>query len=142
MTEFDNTFRNCNFQAEVIFVNDGSTDKTELKMVDAMRRYHYVRLVKNRVRMGLTTALNAGFAAARGDILVFYPADLQFHPRDIPRMVDAIENGADMVCGKKVGAYGKKMVSLVLQSADPNALPETQSHRHELSQGVHARSLR
>ena len=111
MTEFDNTLRSCNFQPEVIFVNDGSTDRTENKMLEAMRRYHYVRLVKNRVRMGLTTALNKGFAAARGDILIFYPADLQFHPRDIPRMVDAIENGNDMVCGKKIGAYGKKMVS-------------------------------
>jgi glycosyltransferase involved in cell wall biosynthesis len=113
MTEFDNALRSCNFQPEIIFVNDGSTDKTENKMLEAMRRYHYVRLVKNRVRMGLTTALNKGFAAARGEILVFYPADLQFHPRDIPRMVDAIENGADMVCGKKIGAYGKKMVSWI-----------------------------
>ncbi len=111
MTEFDNTLRNCNFQAEIILVNDGSTDKTENRMIEAMRRHHFVRLVRNRVRMGLTTALNKGFAAARGDILVFYPADLQFHPRDIPRMVDAIENGADMVCGKKIGAYGKRLVS-------------------------------
>lgn len=73
MTEFDSILRSCNFQPEVILVNDGSTDKTEVKMLEAMRRYHYVRLVKNRVRMGLTTALNKGFASARGDILVFYP---------------------------------------------------------------------
>jgi glycosyltransferase involved in cell wall biosynthesis len=63
--------------------------------------------------MGLTTALTRGFGAAKGDILVFYPADLQFHPRDIPRMVTAIENGADMICGKKVGSYGKWLVSKI-----------------------------
>lgn len=111
MTEFDNTFRNANLAAEVVLVNDGSTDRTELKMIDAIRRYPWVRMVKNRVRMGLTTSLNKGFAAARGEILVFYPADLQFHPRDIPRMIDAIDNGTDMVCGKKIGAYGKWLVS-------------------------------
>jgi glycosyltransferase involved in cell wall biosynthesis len=111
MTEFDSTFRSSNLSAEVVLVNDGSTDKTELKMIDAIRRYPWVRMVKNRVRLGLTNALNKGFAAARGDILVFYPADLQFHPRDIPKMVEAIDNGADMVCGKKVGAYGKWLVS-------------------------------
>ncbi|MGB5139919.1 MAG: glycosyltransferase, partial [Candidatus Zixiibacteriota bacterium] len=101
------------YGVEVVLVNDGSTDRTEQKMVDAMRRYRWVRIVKNRVRLGLTTALTRGFAQARGDILVFYPADLQFHPRDIPKMVEAIDNGADMVCGKKQGQYGKWLVSWI-----------------------------
>ncbi len=99
------------YGVEVVLVNDGSTDRTEQKMVDAVRRYRWARIVKNRVRLGLTTALTKGFAHAKGDILVFYPADLQFHPRDIPKMVEAIDNGADMVCGKKQGHYGKWIVS-------------------------------
>ncbi len=99
------------YGVEVVLVNDGSTDRTEQKMVEAVRRYRWARIVKNRVRLGLTTALTKGFAQAKGDILVFYPADLQFHPRDIPKMVEAIDNGADMVCGKKQGHYGKWIVS-------------------------------
>ncbi len=101
------------YQMEVVFVNDGSTDRTEQKMYESMRRYSWVKVVRNRVRQGLTSALAKGFANARGDILVFWPADLQFQPKDIPRMVEAIENGADMVCGKKVGRYGKWMVSWI-----------------------------
>lgn len=99
------------YGVEVVYVNDGSTDRTEQKMVEAVRRFRWARIVKNRVRLGLTTALTRGFAQAKGDILVFYPADLQFHPRDIPKMVEAIDNGADMVCGKKQGHYGKWLVS-------------------------------
>lgn len=101
------------YGVEVVLVNDGSTDRTEQKMVDAVRRYRWVRIVKNRLRLGLTTALTKGFAQAKGDILVFYPADLQFHPRDIPKMIEAIDNGADMVCGKKQGHYAKWMVSWI-----------------------------
>ncbi|MCK4858190.1 MAG: glycosyltransferase family 2 protein [candidate division Zixibacteria bacterium] len=112
LAEFDKTFRERRLPAEVIMVNDGSTDKTGEKIAAAIRRYRFVRQVRNRVRMGLTKALIKGFAAADGDILVFYPADLQFHPRDVPRMVTAIDNGADMICGRKVGRYGKRLVSL------------------------------
>lgn len=113
MEEFDNTFKESHLNAEVILIDDGSTDETGRKIANAARRYHFVRRMRNRTRMGLTATLSRGFAAARGDILVFYPADLQFHPHDIPRMVQGIENGADMICGKKVGAYGKWLVSKV-----------------------------
>ncbi len=113
MQEFDRVLRSCSFTYELILVNDGSTDRTEQKMVEALKRYGNIRIVKNRVRMGLTRALSKGFDHTRGEILVFYPADLQFHPRDIPKMIDAIDNGADMVCGKKVGAYGKWVVSRI-----------------------------
>lgn len=109
--EFDRVMRTCSFAYEIVLVNDGSTDHTEQKMVEALKRYKNIRLVKNRVRMGLTRALSKGFEHTRGEIMVFYPADLQFHPRDIPKMIDAIDNGADMVCGKKVGTYGKWLVS-------------------------------
>ncbi|MFH2054571.1 MAG: glycosyltransferase [bacterium] len=111
MEEFDKTLREANLFAEVILIDDGSTDDTGRKIANAARRYPFVKRLRNRTRMGLTATLSRGFAAAKGDILVFYPADLQFHPHDIPRMVTAIENGADMICGRKVGAYGKWLVS-------------------------------
>lgn len=113
LEEFSKTFKECNFSAEVVLVDDGSTDDTAKRIAAGARRYYFVRRLRNRVRMGLTKSLIKGFDACKGEILVFYPADLQFHPRDVPRMVTAIDNGADMICGKKVGKYGKWFVSKI-----------------------------
>ena len=61
---------------------------------------------------GIADALRTGYLAARGDVLVFYPADLQFKPEDIPRLVAPILAGeSDMVTGFKEGKYEKAFVS-------------------------------
>ncbi len=60
------------------------------------------------------TRCASGYLAARGDILVFYPADLQFKPEDIPRLVAPIlRDEADMVTGFKEGKYEKAFVSSI-----------------------------
>ena len=60
-------------------------------------------------RRGIADALRTGFLTARGDVLVFYPADLQFKPEDIPRLVAPILAGeSDMVTGFKEGKYEKR----------------------------------
>jgi glycosyltransferase involved in cell wall biosynthesis len=62
--------------------------------------------------MGLTEALMTGFSRARGRIFVFWPADLQYLPQEIPKLVERIDNGYDVVCGWKQGSYGpKRLVS-------------------------------
>jgi glycosyltransferase involved in cell wall biosynthesis len=63
--------------------------------------------------LGLTEALQTGFAAARGDIFVFYPADLQYLPEDIPKMIARIDEGYDLVTGWKQGKYAKRIVSTI-----------------------------
>jgi len=98
---------------EVILVDDGSTDKTAEKARDAAIRYHWLRVVSYKVNRGLTGALEAGFQNARGSIYVFYPADLQYHPQDIPRMLNRIDHGADLVTGWKQGKYQKRFVSYI-----------------------------
>ena len=63
---------------------------------------------------GIADALRTGFLHARGQVLVFYPADLQYKPEDIPRLVAPILAGdADMVTGFKQGEYEKAFVSRV-----------------------------
>ncbi len=84
--------------AEVIFVDDGSVDATP-QIVRVMRtndpRVRLLRLAANR---GLSAALDAGFERARGRIIVTMDSDLQNDPRDIPRMLAALE-GYDVVTG-------------------------------------------
>ena len=61
----------------------------------------------------MTEALQPGFEIAAGGIYVFYPADLQYLPEDIPALVKPIIEGADVTTGWKQGEYGKKFVSSI-----------------------------
>ncbi len=102
------------FGFEVIVVDDGSTDATPAVLAELEGKYPWLRHVTHRQRRGIADALRSGADAARGDILVFYPGDLQYLPEDIPRLVAPILEGrADIVTGTKQGKYEKAFVSTV-----------------------------
>jgi glycosyltransferase involved in cell wall biosynthesis len=108
----DETFRTRPEQYEVIVVDDGSTDDTPRVLETLVAKYPFLRAVRHRSQRGIAEALRSGFLAARSDILVFFPADLQFKPEDIPRLVAPIIAGeSDMVTGFKEGKYEKAFVS-------------------------------
>jgi glycosyltransferase involved in cell wall biosynthesis len=111
MDQFGELSRKCRFNFEVVLVDDGSTDRTLDRVSDAQKNHRFIRLVTLPYRRGLTEALRAGFAVAKGEIIVFYPADRQFHPNDIPKMVEKVRAGYDLVTGRKIGEYDKKVVS-------------------------------
>jgi glycosyltransferase involved in cell wall biosynthesis len=99
---------------EVIIVDDGSRDDTPAILSRLAREYPWLRSVQHRAQRGIADALRTGYLHARGDILVFYPADLQFKPEDIPRLTAPILAGdADMVTGFKQGKYEKRFVSSI-----------------------------
>ncbi len=108
---FDEMLRGAPFEGELVYIDDGSDDNTLEKIKEAAQKYSFVRFVSHQRRSGVTAALQSGFAVARGDVFVFYPADLQFLPADIPALVAPIAGGADMSTGWKQGAYKKKFVS-------------------------------
>ena len=97
---------------EVIVVDDGSVDQTWQVLERLAAEYPFLRLARHRAKRGIADALRTGYLASRGQILVFYPADLQFKPEDIPRLTGPILAGeADMVTGFKEGKYEKRFVS-------------------------------
>src|SRR6185503_8991337 len=97
---------------EVVVVDDGSVDDTVRVLRDLESRYAFLRVARHRSQRGIADALRTGYLQARGQVLVFYPADLQFKPEDIPRLVAPIlADGADLVTGYKQGAYEKAFVS-------------------------------
>jgi dolichol-phosphate mannosyltransferase len=80
---------------ELIFVDDGSADQT----VERIEPASNVRLLRFEKNAGQSAAMYAGLQAARGAILVLIDGDLQNDPADIPKLVDEISRGADLVCG-------------------------------------------
>lgn len=114
--QFDEMAQKATFTLEVVFVDDGSTDRTG-ELLEFMRSaYSFIRVLTHGRNRGLTEALQTGFTAARGDIFVFYPADLQYKPEDIPAMIAKIDEGNDLVTGWKQGDYSKQFVSKVYNS--------------------------
>lgn len=111
MDQFGELARKARFSIEVVLVDDGSTDQTLPRAVEAQEKHRFLRIIALPHRRGLTEALRAGFSVARGQVIVFYPADRQFHPADIPRMVEKVRSGYDLVTGRKIGFYNKKFVS-------------------------------
>jgi glycosyltransferase involved in cell wall biosynthesis len=101
-----------NVRYEVVVVDDGSTDDTARVLRDLQQQYSFLRVATHRSQRGIADALRTGYLNSRGAVLVFYPADLQFKPEDIPRLVAPIlEDKADMVTGFKQGQYDKAFVS-------------------------------
>ena len=99
---------------EVIVVNDGSTDDTARVLERLKTQYSFLRTATHRARRGIADALRTGYLHARANVLVFYPADMQFKPEDIPRLVAPIlADEADMVTGFKQGKYEKAFVSRI-----------------------------
>jgi glycosyltransferase involved in cell wall biosynthesis len=84
---------------EIILIDDGSTDDTFAKLAAQQARDSRLRVIRFRRNFGQTAAFAAGFAHARGKYIVTSDGDLQNDPRDIPRMLDLIEQGHDIVCG-------------------------------------------
>jgi glycosyltransferase involved in cell wall biosynthesis len=102
------------FSAEVVVIDDGSTDGSWAMLQSLAERYAFLRPARHRVQRGIAEALRTGHLHARGRVLVFYPADLQFKPEDIPRLVAPILRGeSDMVTGYKTGKYDKAFVSRI-----------------------------
>ena len=100
------------FSAEVVVVDDGSVDATPRVLAELEARHPFLHSVRHRTRQGIADALRTAGQAARGAVLVFYPADLQYLPAEIPSLVAPILAGeADLVTGTKQGRYEKAFVS-------------------------------
>lgn len=84
---------------EIIFVNDGSTDKSwEIIKKFAEKDKHVVG-VNFRKNFGQTAAMSAGFQIARGDVIITMDGDLQNDPEDIPKLLEVLNQGYDIVSG-------------------------------------------
>src|SRR5919106_921165 len=84
---------------EVVFVDDGSTDGTTSVLKNLHAQHTGVRIVELRRNFGQTAAMAAGFDHARGEIIIAMDGDLQNDPKDIPRLIEKLDEGYDVVSG-------------------------------------------
>ncbi|MHC4270364.1 MAG: glycosyltransferase family 2 protein [Planctomycetota bacterium] len=84
---------------EIIFIDDGSSDATFLRAKAIHEKDSQLKVIKFRKNYGQTAAMQAGFDHAKGRIIISMDGDLQNDPRDIPKFIEKIEEGYDIVCG-------------------------------------------
>ena len=98
----DDVVREQGLEAEYVFVDDGSTDGSLERLV-AMHEVEpeRVKLLSFRRNQGKSAALAAAFQVVRGERVVTLDADLQDDPAEIPHLLRALDEGADLVCGWK-----------------------------------------
>jgi ubiquinone/menaquinone biosynthesis C-methylase UbiE len=88
---------------EILVVDDGSTDATRERAMEAMKQRPGVRLLTTDANQGKANAVRAGFEHARGDVVMILDADMTVLPEDLPRFLAPLQNGsADFVNGTRL----------------------------------------
>lgn len=105
------SFREFGLEGEVILVDDGSTDATGDLAEREGEGWPNLRVLRHRVNLGKTEALVTAAEATDREYLVLFDADLQHLPEEIPRFLRTLEQGWDVVVGRKLGDYQKPLVS-------------------------------
>lgn len=96
------TLAGSGYSYEIVFVDDGSTDRSFEIMCRLQREDPCLRVVRFRRNYGQTAAFTAGFDRARGDVVITIDADLQNDPADIPALMAKMAEGYDVVSGWRV----------------------------------------
>jgi len=126
------------YDYEYVFVDDGSTDRTIAVLRELAQRSERVSVISFRRNYGKSAALNVGFRAVSGDVIITMDADLQDDPAEIPALLAKLEAGADLVSGWKVDR--KDPISKTLPSKFFNAVTSAASgiRLHDFNCGLKA----
>ncbi len=104
-------------KSEIVIIDDGSTDNSLNLLTDLQEKDADLVVVSFRRNFGQTAAMSAGFDHARGDVIVTMDADLQNDPRDIPKLLEKIDEGYDVVTGwrhdRKDAFINRKLPSMI-----------------------------
>ncbi len=117
--ELVKVIKKINENYEIIFVEDGSADNSFSELEKIHKKDNKVKIIKFRKNFGQTSAMDAGIKLAKGEILITIDADLQNDPEDIPKMVNKLEEGYDLVNGwrkNRKDNFSKRIISNLANS--------------------------
>jgi glycosyltransferase involved in cell wall biosynthesis len=97
--EIDEVMQQMGKTYEIIYINDGSNDLTLNRLIEIQEQDPHSVVVEFRRNFGQTAAMSAGFDLARGEVVFSMDSDRQNDPRDIPMMLEKLEEGYDLVAG-------------------------------------------
>jgi glycosyltransferase involved in cell wall biosynthesis len=109
--ELRTAFERHALDGEVLLVDDGSKDGTAEAAEKAAEGWSRFRVLRHGRNLGKTEAIVTAAAVSQGSHLVLFDADLQHSPDEIPRFLDKLDEGWDIVTGRKIGSYQKQSVS-------------------------------
>jgi len=90
------------FEIEVVAVDDGSTDQSFEVLKELAQRFNYLKFHHHPLSKGLTQVVSSALPRTTGDVIMFFPADLESHPdEDIPKLLGPILEGYDVVAGRR-----------------------------------------
>ncbi|MFC1554819.1 glycosyltransferase family 2 protein [candidate division KSB1 bacterium] len=101
---------------ELIFIDDGSTDKSFETLLKLKEDIPSIKIIQFQANYGKSAALSAGFSIVKGDYVITMDADLQDEPKEIPRLINKLEEGYDLVSGwkkKRNDPFTKKLASKI-----------------------------
>jgi glycosyltransferase involved in cell wall biosynthesis len=99
--------------AEFVIVDDGSSDQTLLRLQEAGAGDSRLKVIELRRNFGQTAAMSAGFDHCEGEIVVTMDGDLQNDPHEVPRMIEKLEEGYDIVAGWRKNRQDKVLSRII-----------------------------
>ncbi len=111
ISELRATFELHDLSGEILFVDDGSTDRTVELVEKEAKDWPLLRVLRHPTNLGKTEAIVTAARSTERTYLVLFDADLQHLPDQIPRFLKQLHAGWDIVTGRKIGFYDKRVVS-------------------------------
>jgi glycosyltransferase involved in cell wall biosynthesis len=117
--ELTEVLSSLNNEYELVFVNDGSTDNSLENLKKACAEDRKVKIIDLKRNFGQTAAIAAGFDHSEGDVIITMDGDLQNDPQDIPKLLEKLREGYDIVNGwrqKRKDSFLRVVLSRVASS--------------------------
>jgi glycosyltransferase involved in cell wall biosynthesis len=121
---------------EIVYVDDGSTDASWQELVDIQKADPAIRAIKLRSAFGEASVLDAGFRNSHGRYIVYFTCRVNINPEHLPRLLDKLEQGYDVVMGRRYPRRDSRLNQLVSTIFNRLVSRTLKVRLHDVNSGV------